>query len=55
MMFVVVEDFVDEFLSFPGKPLRVDYEAMLSRLEKRYTKLAFAETVKALSKMVLGK
>jgi len=55
MMFVVVEDFVDDFLSFNGKPSKADLEAIIAKLEKRYTKLAFGETVKALSKMILGK
>jgi hypothetical protein len=55
MMFVVVEDFVDDFLSFNGKPSKADLEAIIGKLEKKYTKLAFGETVKALSKMILGK
>ncbi len=55
MMFIVVEDFVDEFLKIPGNPTNADMEGIFVKLNQRYTKSTYAQTVEALSKMVLKK
>lgn len=51
-MFVVVEDFVDEFLSLEKAPSEVEINHILNRLKTKYTKLTYEKTVSALSVMV---
>lgn len=55
MMFIVVEDFVDSFLKIKDLPTRNDFEAIFNRLEKKYTKVTYAQTLSALRKMPLGR
>lgn len=55
MMFVVVENFVDEFLNFGYVPTTEEIESILEMLKAKYTKLTYEETIVALSKMVHSK
>ena len=54
MMFVVVEDFVGHFLRIKDTPTKADFEFIFNKLEKRYTKVTYAQTLSALQKMTLN-
>lgn len=51
MMFVVVENFVDEFLKIEGPPTVQDFEMIFERLGEKYTKVTYYQTLVALQNM----
>lgn len=55
MMFVVVENFVDEFLKIDGAPQAHDFERIFELLKNKYDKVTYEQTVNALQKMVMNK
>ena len=55
MMFLVVEDFVDEFLKVSEKPTKDDFERIFTKLNTRYTKLTYAQALNALIDMIYKK
>ncbi|MBY0416060.1 MAG: hypothetical protein K2Q18_17950, partial [Bdellovibrionales bacterium] len=55
MMFIVVEDFVDEFLKVSEKPTKADFEAIHAHLSKRYTSHTYVLTLKALEEIIFKK
>lgn len=55
MMFIVVEHFVDEFLKLDKNPSTSDYEKIFKELGKRYNKITYEQTLRALKDMTLGK
>ena len=54
MLFIVVEDFVDQFLKIEGAPTRPQLESIMEGMNKKYTKLSYAQAVKALTNMILN-
>ena len=54
MMFIVVEDFVDQYLKTEGNPNWQQIEQIVENLKVRYTKMTYAQTVQALSSMILN-
>lgn len=55
MMFVVVEDFVDQFLSFEKNPTESEMKDLLEKLKAKYTKLTYEKTISAICEMVYSK
>lgn len=53
MMFVVIEDFVGEFLKLPAKPSLTETELILNKLELEFSKATYAQALKALRVTVL--
>ncbi len=53
MMFLVVEEFVTEFLKISGVPARDQLNEIFKKLELVYTKLTYAQTVAALKTAIL--
>ncbi len=51
-MFIVVEDFVDQFLKIKSVPSEADINRILSKIQSKYTKLTYEKTATALSKMI---
>lgn len=52
MMFIVVEDFVDEFLRVSERPTKADFERIHAHLSTKYTSHTYAQTLKALDDMI---
>ncbi len=55
MMFVVVENFVDEFLKIQGAPTSQDFERIFAMLGERYNKVTYEQTLVALRNMTQNK
>jgi hypothetical protein len=55
MMFIVVEDFVDEFLKVSEKPTKADFEYIYTHLSARYTSHTYAQTLNALDELIFKK
>ncbi|MGZ3788133.1 MAG: hypothetical protein ACXVLQ_06395 [Bacteriovorax sp.] len=55
MMFIVVENFVEEFLKIKGNPKSSDFENIFASLKKRYYKITYQQTLNALESMTLKK
>lgn len=54
MMFVVIEDFVGQFLSIPGNPTKEQVEEIFKKLSATYNKVTYAQTVAALQSTILS-
>ena len=54
MMFVVVEDFVSEFLKIQGVPSKDQVVDIFTKLEKVYNKVTYAQTIIALQNSILN-
>lgn len=54
MMFIVVENFVDEFLKINGKPTVGNFEQIFAALKTKYNKVTYEQTVVALEGMIFG-
>lgn len=55
MMFMVVEEFVHEFLKYPNVPNKDQIEGILTKMELEYNKLTYAQTMLALRNTILPK
>jgi hypothetical protein len=55
MMFIVVEDFVDEFLKVSEKPTKADFEYIYTHLSARYTSHTYAQTLQILDEVIFKK
>lgn len=55
MMFIVTEIFVDELLKVKGNPTGADMKIILSKLQPKFNKLTYGQTLVALQNMMTGK
>jgi hypothetical protein len=54
-MFIVVEDFVDHFLKLPQPPSGTQIAEFMAKLQKRYYKESYQQTLAAIDTMLKGK
>ena len=54
-MFIVVEDFVDHFLKLPQPPQGAQIAEFMAKLQKRYYKESYQQTLVAIDTMLKGK
>jgi hypothetical protein len=54
-MFIVVEDFVDHFLKLPQPPAGAQIAEFMAKLQKRYYKESYQQTLAAIDSMLKGK
>ena len=54
-MFIVVEDFVDHFLKLPQPPAGAQIAQFMAKLQKRYYKESYQQTLAAIDTMLKGK
>lgn len=55
MMFIVTESFVDELLKVEGAPKAEDFKRIFSKLQLKFNKSTYGQTLVALQNMVAGK
>jgi hypothetical protein len=55
IMFIVVEDFVDHFLKLPQPPAGAKIAEFMAKLQKRYYKESYQQTLAAIDTMLKGK
>ncbi|MBC7426981.1 MAG: response regulator [Bacteriovorax sp.] len=55
MMFIVTENFVDEFLKIEGVPKSEDLKVIFTKLQLKYTKSTYGQTLTAIQNMIQNK